>query len=174
MVNRATALKVLSAPVKLVFTDFRLQIPILLALIYYPDKLKEILPDKVYPWIASAQFLRGLQVLLGLNVTRLINKKLSQYVMNNWKRDAKFINSKEIVLITGGSSGIGELVALDFAKRGVKVVSLDVNPPTKAQRELAPSQKSDPFTTLLTIPHSRRPLLQGRRHVVREPRSGRC
>jgi NAD(P)-dependent dehydrogenase (short-subunit alcohol dehydrogenase family) len=56
-------------------------------------------------------------------------------VINNWKPDAKWINSQEIVLITGGSSGIGELMALDFAKRGVKVISLDVNPPKKPQRK---------------------------------------
>jgi all-trans-retinol dehydrogenase (NAD+) len=135
MVKRSTALKVLSAPIKLVFGDFRLQLPLLLALIYYPDKLKSVLPERLYPWIASAGFQQGLKVLLGLNVTRFVNTKLSQYVINNWKPDAKWINSQEIVLITGGSSGIGELMALDFAKRGVKVISLDVNPPKKPQRK---------------------------------------
>lgn len=135
MVNRATALKVLSAPIKLVFADFRLQIPLLLALIYYPDKLKEFVPARLYPWIASAGFLQGLKALVGLNVAGLLNKKLSKAVVNNWKRDAKFINSQEIVLITGGSSGIGELVALSFARKGVKVINLDVNPPKKAQRK---------------------------------------
>ncbi|KAJ5727657.1 hypothetical protein N7493_005477 [Penicillium malachiteum] len=36
---------------------------------------------------------------------------------------------KEIVLITGGSTGIGELVARKLAKNSVKVVVLDLAPP---------------------------------------------
>lgn len=39
------------------------------------------------------------------------------------------MNSQELVLITGGVSGIGLLMAEDFAKRGVKVVVLDKNLP---------------------------------------------
>ena len=174
MVNKATALKVLSAQIRLVFADLRLQVPLLLALIYYPDKLKAIVPDRFYPWISSAGFLRGLQILVGLNATRFVNSKLSQYVINNWKSDAKFINSQEIVLITGGSSGIGELVALDFAKRGVKVISLDLNPPAKSQREFPSISEIQFNCSILTKPPSRRPLLQGRCHVFRKPRSCRC
>ena len=136
MAKRSNTLRVLAAPIKLTLADFRLQLPLLLALIYYPERLKSIVPERLYPWITSARFLQGLKILLGLNLAGFINKKLSQYAVNNWKKDAKWINSQEVVLITGGSSGIGELVAKDFAKRGVKVISLDLNPPKKAQREL--------------------------------------
>lgn len=136
---KSTTLKVLAAPIKLALADYRLQLPLLLALLYYPDKLRSIVPERLYPWITSAGFIRALKALLGLNVTRSVNNKLSQYVVNNWKKDAKFINSREIVLITGGSSGIGELIALDFAKRGVKVISLDLNPPKNTRGEAPPS-----------------------------------
>ncbi|OAA65873.1 NAD(P)-binding domain protein [Niveomyces insectorum RCEF 264] len=40
--------------------------------------------------------------------------------------------SKEIVLITGGSSGLGRLVVDEFARRGITVVVLDVRDPVAA------------------------------------------
>ncbi|KAH6886778.1 short chain dehydrogenase/reductase [Thelonectria olida] len=36
---------------------------------------------------------------------------------------------REVVLVTGGSNGIGELVARKLAGRGIKVVALDLRPP---------------------------------------------
>ncbi|ELR10036.1 hypothetical protein VC83_07373 [Pseudogymnoascus destructans] len=123
----------LTLPIRLVATDFRVQIPLLLAITYYPERIKFPLPEKVYSCITDARFLQALKILIGFSVARAINNKLSQYVINNWKRDAKFINAQEIVLITGGSSGLGALMGEDFAQRGVKVISLDVNPPQETQ-----------------------------------------
>lgn len=45
---------------------------------------------------------------------------------NSWK-SKKWEAEKEIVVVTGGSSGIGDLVARGFAERGVRVVILDLN-----------------------------------------------
>ncbi|KFY28065.1 hypothetical protein V493_03123 [Pseudogymnoascus sp. VKM F-4281 (FW-2241)] len=129
----------LTLPIRLAASDFRVQIPLLLAIIYYPERIKSLLPEKVYPWITDPRFLQGLKALIGLSVTRGINNKLSKCVINNWKRDAKFINEREIVLITGGSSGLGALMAQDFADRGAKVITLDVNPPEKIQGQLTTS-----------------------------------
>jgi len=55
--------------------------------------------------------------------------------VNNGKRDARFIKSQELVLVTGGCSGIGELMAKQFAEKGVKVVVLDINAPKAALRK---------------------------------------
>ncbi|OBT84371.1 hypothetical protein VE02_07889 [Pseudogymnoascus sp. 03VT05] len=120
-------------PIRLAVTDLRLQVPLLIAIICYPERIKSVVPEKVYSCITDPGFLQGLKTLIGFNITRGINNKLSQYVINNWKRDAKFINDREIVLITGGSSGLGALMAQDFAQRGVKVISMDVNPPQSTQ-----------------------------------------
>jgi all-trans-retinol dehydrogenase (NAD+) len=54
---------------------------------------------------------------------------ISDMALNNWKSPAKLIKSQELVLITGGSSGIGELMAKEFAAKGIKVVVLDLSPP---------------------------------------------
>ncbi|KFY86197.1 hypothetical protein V498_07582 [Pseudogymnoascus sp. VKM F-4517 (FW-2822)] len=123
----------LTLPIRLVATDIRVQIPLLLAIIYYPERIKSLLSEKVSCWIIAPRFLQGLKALIGFSIIRGTNNKLSQYVINNWKRDAKFINGEEIVLITGGSSGLGALMAQDFAQRGVKVITMDVNPPQNTQ-----------------------------------------
>ncbi|KAF7896052.1 hypothetical protein EAF00_006067 [Botryotinia globosa] len=102
---------------------------LLVALQYYPDKLRSIIPTKIHPYIYSTAFIRALKVLLTLGIVRGINNKLSQLVLNNWKSNAKFIKSQEVVLITGGSSGIGESMTREFSSKGVKVVVMDVNPP---------------------------------------------
>ncbi|KAG4032092.1 hypothetical protein MFRU_007g00060 [Monilinia fructicola] len=99
------------------------------ALAYYPHKLKSILPIKIQPYITSSYFIQALKVLLVFGILRVINRKLSQLVLNNWKGHAKFVKSQELVLITGASSGIGEIIARDFSSNGVKVVAIDVNPP---------------------------------------------
>lgn len=120
--------RTLTAPLRLLLSG-KGAAPLLIALLYYPDKVRSILPERLHPWIRSPAVIRALSVVLGISVVRGINNKLSQWVTNNWKRDAKFIKSQEIVLISGGSSGIGELMAAQFAKLGVKVVILDLNPP---------------------------------------------
>lgn len=139
MPSTRAALKVAAAPVRHGLGDYRVQLPLLLALLYYPEKLKSIIPARLYPWISSAGFLKGLKILLALNVAGALNRTLSRYSVNNWKSDAKFITSQEVVLITGGSSGIGELVAGKFARKGVTIVNLDINPPKAPQRESLPS-----------------------------------
>lgn len=76
-------------------------------------------------------------------ILRVINRKLSQLVLNNWKGHAKFVKSQELVLITGASSGIGEIIARDFSSNGVKVVAIDVNPPKNPFRKCVLPQACD-------------------------------
>ncbi|KAF3153424.1 hypothetical protein TWF569_002368 [Orbilia oligospora] len=55
-----------------------------------------------------------------------INNKLNWGVRNNWVVDKSWIWNNEIALVTGGSGGIGGLVAQGLAEKGIKVVVLDV------------------------------------------------
>jgi NADPH:quinone reductase-like Zn-dependent oxidoreductase len=52
---------------------------------------------------------------------------LSDKVVNNWSGDV-WDWSKEVVVVTGGSDGIGKIVVALLAERGVKVAVLDVQP----------------------------------------------
>ena len=53
---------------------------------------------------------------------------LDEGVSNNWVSDT-YNWSKEIVVVTGGSDGIGMKVVMMLAERGIKVVVLDIQPP---------------------------------------------
>ena len=46
-------------------------------------------------------------------------------VTNNWTNDA-YVWSREVVVVTGGSDGIGKIVVKLLAERGIKVAVLDV------------------------------------------------
>jgi hypothetical protein len=76
-----------------------------------------------------------LRVLLGLGVLKHLNKYLTRRANNNWVSNSNWEWSKEIAVVTGGSSGIGELVVKDLAGRGIKAVALDVNPPKNPLRK---------------------------------------
>jgi all-trans-retinol dehydrogenase (NAD+) len=59
---------------------------------------------------------------------RSISKFLDKGVMNNWTNDV-YDWKKEIVVVTGGSDGIGAPVVQSLAKRGIRVVVLDIQQP---------------------------------------------
>jgi hypothetical protein len=134
-VSKVSPLQLLTAPVRLALFDPRVTAPLLIAILYYPEKLRSLLTIRLHPLISSPAFIKTLKVALGLGVLRGINNKLSQWVVNNWKSDANFVKSQEIVLISGGTSGIGKVVAEYFAKQGVKTVVLDINAPKEPLRK---------------------------------------
>jgi hypothetical protein len=73
--------------------------------------------------------LKGLKWCLALGVTRLYNKQLNYIAMNSGRLQAdrtRWEWSREVAVITGGCSGIGELVAKRLLDRGIKVAVLDI------------------------------------------------
>jgi all-trans-retinol dehydrogenase (NAD+) len=57
-----------------------------------------------------------------------VNQFLNWGANNNFTRAKPWNPNKELVLITGGSSGIGASVATRLAKEGNRVVVLDISP----------------------------------------------
>jgi NAD(P)-dependent dehydrogenase (short-subunit alcohol dehydrogenase family) len=86
------------------FLPFRLQLP-----------LDPVLAASLAP------FLYGLLLRL--------NRRLSRRALNN-KTKATFNWDKEIVVVTGGSGGIGATIVQQLASRGTKVIVLDIIPLT--------------------------------------------
>ncbi|DAA76397.1 TPA_exp: putative Short-chain dehydrogenase/reductase 2 [Trichophyton benhamiae CBS 112371] len=70
----------------------------------------------------------ALKALASIGLLRIVNGFLNRRALNNWTSD-EFVWRREIALVTGGSDGIGQRIALLLARRGLKVVVLDVQEP---------------------------------------------
>lgn len=101
-----------------------------LASIKRPQQIEKSLGYITQKSTALSTFQTGLKILIGLGTIYRANNYLSNRALNNYVRDT-WNWKKEIVLITGGSSGIGELMVQKFAKLSIKVVVVDVKPPNK-------------------------------------------
>ncbi|KAL8697779.1 MAG: hypothetical protein Q9201_006938 [Fulgogasparrea decipioides] len=73
--------------------------------------------------------LNRLRILVYLGITRWINNFLSAAAVDNWTA-SHYQWDKEIVVVTGGSDGIGKLLALLLAETGAKVAVIDIQPLT--------------------------------------------
>ncbi|GKT80576.1 short-chain dehydrogenase/reductase [Colletotrichum tofieldiae] len=66
--------------------------------------------------------------MLGIAAIRRVNNLLSLATLNNFARD-KYDWRRELVVVTGGSGGLGDRLVRKLAKNCVKVISLDIVPP---------------------------------------------
>ncbi|KAF1945811.1 NAD(P)-binding protein [Clathrospora elynae] len=66
-----------------------------------------------------------LKTLVVLGLLGTVNSWLNNAVTNNWSSDA-YVWSRELVVVTGGSDGIGKTVVQLLAEKGIKVAVLDV------------------------------------------------
>jgi all-trans-retinol dehydrogenase (NAD+) len=69
--------------------------------------------------------LKWLRIALGLGIANRVKNFLDSGVGNNWSNDVYNWN-KEIVVVTGGSDGIGAMIVKFLAERGIKVAVLDI------------------------------------------------
>lgn len=68
--------------------------------------------------------------IAALSLTLWINDFLTLGSRNNWVSDHSWDWTREVVVVTGGSGGIGGSVAQRLAGDGVRVVVVDIIPPT--------------------------------------------
>lgn len=89
-----------------------------------------------------------LKVFIALGLIHNASSLLTSVALNNWQWRSdkhKWEWSKEVAVVTGGCSGIGEEIVRGLARRGVKVVVLDV-------QEVPDRLKDGMFMTQLTLP----------------------
>ncbi|KAF2271376.1 dehydrogenase/reductase SDR family member 8 precursor [Westerdykella ornata] len=92
-------------------------VPLLLAARYHPEGSRLA--------AGNPGLYRYLKIAAGLGVLQWVREWLDNGVTNNWVND-RYDWSKEVVVVTGGSDGIGRIVVERLAERGVKVAVLDV------------------------------------------------
>ncbi|KAF9769706.1 hypothetical protein IL306_012841 [Fusarium sp. DS 682] len=68
-------------------------------------------------------------IFLAYKSLKHLNAWYTKRKVNNHVNDPSWDWSREIVVVTGGSSGIGAVVVSRFAEKGIKVLILDRNPP---------------------------------------------
>lgn len=71
-----------------------------------------------------------IRTLFVIGLVRWLSSYYSRGVLNNWTDDQYDWRGKEVVLITGGSGGIGGHVVQFLSEKGIKVVVLDIQPLT--------------------------------------------
>jgi FlaA1/EpsC-like NDP-sugar epimerase len=102
------------------------------------DKLEAVRP---YVESAVAQLRNSprarntLFAILGLGVLRHLNTALSRWIVNNRQGAKPWQAERELVLVTGGCSGIGKQIMEDMARTGVRVVIVDLHEPNFALRK---------------------------------------
>ena len=71
--------------------------------------------------------LKWLKYFMYFGIFNRVKGFLDSGVLNNWSSD-KYDWSKEVVIVTGGSDGIGARVVNMLAEKGITVVVLDIQP----------------------------------------------
>ena len=112
-----------------------------------------------------------LKAALALGLLQRVGLWLDDAVTNNWTNDA-YDWKKEVVVVTGGSDGIGKVIVQLLAERGIKVAVLDVQELTYEGTLCSPSPPAK-IRTRSRLPKStsKRPILPRR---PRLPQIGRA
>ncbi|KAL2811213.1 hypothetical protein BJX63DRAFT_289849 [Aspergillus granulosus] len=93
----------------------------LLLLAHYTGKGQEVA-------LQNPKVFQALKILASLAVLRRVNAFLNQRALNNGVAD-RYDWNREVVVLTGGSNGIGRQVARLLGSKGIKVAILDIAPP---------------------------------------------
>ncbi|KAG9228111.1 putative short-chain dehydrogenase/reductase family 16C member 6 [Amylocarpus encephaloides] len=120
--------RALAKPVQSQFEILLLKSTIVALALNYLPRLPSYLTSKhVATALPTVRWIFG--GLWGLSILKHIGAILNHTAQNGWSRGRQWKGSEEIIIVTGGASGIGALVVDGFVKRGAKVVIFDVNEP---------------------------------------------
>ncbi|KAH2221731.1 hypothetical protein KXV37_009344 [Aspergillus fumigatus] len=87
------------------------------------------LPESAQNALLNPLVQKALTAALVYGALRQTNCLLSQWSINNWQRAHPWQGDRELVLVSGGCSGIGKQIMEDLSRKGIRVVILDINEP---------------------------------------------
>ncbi|KAL2827658.1 hypothetical protein BJY01DRAFT_241121 [Aspergillus pseudoustus] len=87
------------------------------------------LPLTVQDFLARSLVRRSFALLAAAQLLRALNRYLSRKAQNNWVQIKPWNSRNELVLVTGGSSGIGKQMVFDLAKLNVRTIIFDIQEP---------------------------------------------
>ncbi|GIC92543.1 SDR family oxidoreductase [Aspergillus udagawae] len=87
------------------------------------------LPEPAQNALLNPLVQKALTVALVYGALRQTNRVFSRWSMNNWQTAHPWQGDRELVLVSGGCSGIGKQIMEDLASQGIRVVILDINEP---------------------------------------------
>ncbi|CEL03925.1 Putative Hydroxysteroid 17-beta dehydrogenase 11 [Aspergillus calidoustus] len=88
------------------------------------------LPPSVHVYLSRPLVRKALALVATVQLLRSVNSYLSQRAQNNWVRAQAWNPRNELVLVTGGSSGIGKQIVFDLVKLNVKaIIIFDIQEP---------------------------------------------
>jgi short-subunit dehydrogenase len=97
----------------------------------------------MFDFLSAPIITSSLSVLMGSIVLYYLHTKISERVLNNFQVSDTWIPENELVLLTGGSGGIGRQIMEDLSRQKVRVVVLDINRPTFELPENATFYQTD-------------------------------
>ena len=80
--------------------------------------------------IHSSSVLTVLSAGIGLSILYILHVQITQRVLNRFQVSEPWNPENELVLLTGGSSGIGKQIMEDLSSKQIRVVVLDIQTPT--------------------------------------------
>lgn len=98
------------------------------------------LPSAVQRALLNSYVQRALGALVVLRLAKGLNSYLSKRAQNNGQRISKWNPQKELVVLTGGCSGIGNQIMEDLSRMDVRTIILDLNQPSFPLRESSMSR----------------------------------
>jgi NADP-dependent 3-hydroxy acid dehydrogenase YdfG len=102
---------------------------LLAAAIRRPESVQPVLSRVLQSNLSIEALKVGLKWLVGLGTLHHASRYLDRKAYNNWTSDNLWDWTNELIVVTGGSSGMGEAMVRQFATRGIKVVIIDIQEP---------------------------------------------
>lgn len=117
------------SPLRSVLLQPLISVALLVTSLRHPQEATTILSQITNDVLDLNAVQTGLKALIAVGVLYRANKYLERLALNNYVTDKTWDWSREIVLITGGSSGIGAAIVRELCQRNIQVVNVDISPP---------------------------------------------